>query len=131
MIKDHFSIRNFSSSRITFILLVKATEELRERIGNLKVTYGSRVKALNDITGELEGNFQSTFGDINSEVSKHSSALENVSIFIPSILVHELSPLSCSDWIDLGRFSFLMELLQRPRHCSVISKIAFTNRKRS
>lgn len=59
---------------------MKATEELRERIGNLKVTYGSRVKALNDITGDLEENFQSTFGDINSEVSKHSSALENVSI---------------------------------------------------
>ena len=58
---------------------MKATEELRERIGNLKITYGSRVKALNSITEELEGNFQSTFGDINSEVSKHSSALELVS----------------------------------------------------
>ncbi|KAG7036905.1 Kinesin-like protein KIN-5D [Cucurbita argyrosperma subsp. argyrosperma] len=70
-------LRDMEEDMQSFVLTkTKATEELRERIGNLKITYGSRVKALNSITEELEGNFQSTFGDINSEVSKHSSALE-------------------------------------------------------
>ena len=42
--------------------------------------YGSGIKALDDIAGELEGNSQSTFLDLNSAVSRHSSALEDVSI---------------------------------------------------
>lgn len=41
--------------------------------------YGSGIKALDGIAGELDGNSQSTFGDLNSEVSKHSHALEDVS----------------------------------------------------
>ncbi|XP_050291706.1 kinesin-like protein KIN-5D [Quercus robur] len=57
---------------------VEATEELRGRLGKLKTMYGSGVKALDDITGELEVNSQSTFGNLNSEVSKHSSALEDL-----------------------------------------------------
>ncbi|KAE8038952.1 hypothetical protein FH972_011412 [Carpinus fangiana] len=56
----------------------EATEELQQRLGKLKTMYGSGVKALDDITGKLEENSQSTFGDLNSEVSKHSSALENL-----------------------------------------------------
>lgn len=61
---------------------MKATEELRGRLGKLKTMYGSGVKALDDITGELEVNSQSTFGNLNSEVSKHSSALEDVSYLL-------------------------------------------------
>lgn len=61
---------------------MKATEELRGRLGKLKTMHGSGVKALDDITGELEVNSQSTFGNLNSEVSKHSSALEDVSYLL-------------------------------------------------
>ncbi|KAL6011158.1 Kinesin-like protein KIN-5D [Asimina triloba] len=56
----------------------EATEELRERVGNLKTMYGSGVKALDDLAGELDGNSRSTFGNVNSEVSLHSSALEDL-----------------------------------------------------
>lgn len=40
--------------------------------------YGSGIKALDDLAGELNSNSQSTFGQLNSEVSKHSSAFEEV-----------------------------------------------------
>ncbi|KAM7496660.1 hypothetical protein LguiA_021074 [Lonicera macranthoides] len=53
----------------------EATEELRGRLANLKTMYGSGIKALDDLAAELDGNSQSTFGRLNSEVSKHSSAL--------------------------------------------------------
>lgn len=74
---------------------MKATEELRGRLGKLKTMYGSGVKALDDITGKLEENSQSTFGDLNSEVSKHSSALEDVSYFIQYFLMNLLSAFLC------------------------------------
>ncbi|PON84175.1 Kinesin-like protein [Trema orientale] len=56
----------------------EATDELRERLGKLKAMYGSGTKSLDDISGELEGNSRSTFVDLNSEVSKHASALEDL-----------------------------------------------------
>ncbi|KAF8402800.1 hypothetical protein HHK36_010891 [Tetracentron sinense] len=56
----------------------EATEELRARLGKLKTMYGSGIKALDDLAGELDGNSQSTFGNLNSEVSRHSSALEDL-----------------------------------------------------
>lgn len=40
--------------------------------------YGSGIKVLKDLAGELNDSSQSTFGDLNTEVSKHSSALEEV-----------------------------------------------------
>lgn len=40
--------------------------------------YGSGIKVLEDLAGELDGNSRSTFDDLNAEVSKHSSALEKV-----------------------------------------------------
>lgn len=49
-------------------------------MGKLKTMYGSGIKALDDMARELEGNSRSTFGSLNSEVSKHSHALEGVSI---------------------------------------------------
>ncbi|KAL9405195.1 hypothetical protein Peur_002167 [Populus x canadensis] len=54
----------------------EATEELRGRVGKLKTMYGSGIKALDDMAKELEENSRSTFGSLNSEVSKHSHAVE-------------------------------------------------------
>lgn len=59
--------------------MFKATGELRGSLGKLKAMCGSGIKALDGIAGELDENSQLTFGDINSEVSKHSHALEDVS----------------------------------------------------
>ncbi|GFZ20555.1 P-loop containing nucleoside triphosphate hydrolases superfamily protein [Actinidia rufa] len=56
----------------------EATEELRSRLAKLKTKYGSGIKALDDLAGELDGNSSSTFEHLNSEVSKHSSALEDL-----------------------------------------------------
>ncbi|XP_038993034.1 kinesin-like protein KIN-5D [Hibiscus syriacus] len=56
----------------------EATEELRGRLGKLKDTYGSGIRALDNIALKLDGNSKSTFGDLNSEVSKHSRDLEDV-----------------------------------------------------
>ncbi|KAK1394579.1 kinesin-like protein KIN-5D [Heracleum sosnowskyi] len=55
----------------------EATEELRENLMKLKTMYGSGIKALDDIAGELDENSKSTVGQLNNEVSKHSSALED------------------------------------------------------
>jgi len=60
--------------------LVKATEELRDRLSKLKRVYGSGIEALDNIAVKLDGNSQSTFSSLNSEVSKHSHELENVSL---------------------------------------------------
>lgn len=40
--------------------------------------YGSGIKALDGLAGELEGNSELTFAELNSEVCKHSSAIEEV-----------------------------------------------------
>lgn len=56
-------------------------EELRGRLENLKTMFGSGIKALDGLAGELDGNAQSTFDRLNCEVSKHSSALGEVRIF--------------------------------------------------
>ncbi|CAI9287932.1 unnamed protein product [Lactuca saligna] len=53
----------------------QATEELRGALENLKTMYGCGIKALDDIADELDGNSKSTFGLLNSQVSKNSSAL--------------------------------------------------------
>lgn len=42
--------------------------------------YGSGIKTLDDIADELDGNSQSTFGNVNSQVSKNSSSLGEVCI---------------------------------------------------
>ncbi|XP_038988983.1 LOW QUALITY PROTEIN: kinesin-like protein KIN-5A [Phoenix dactylifera] len=55
----------------------EATEELRTRVEKLKLMYGSRIGALDDLAGELDKNSQSTFGKLNSQVLMHSSALED------------------------------------------------------
>lgn len=53
----------------------EATEELRSRLEKLKTMYGSGIESLNSLAGELDGNSQSTFGHLNSQVSEHSSSL--------------------------------------------------------
>ncbi|WOG87544.1 hypothetical protein DCAR_0206772 [Daucus carota subsp. sativus] len=55
----------------------EATEELRENLIKLKTMYGSGIGALDDIAGELDENSKSTVGQLNNEVSKHSSALKD------------------------------------------------------
>ncbi|XP_057781687.1 kinesin-like protein KIN-5D [Salvia miltiorrhiza] len=71
----------------------EATEELRCHLEKLKTMYGSGIKALDDLAGELNSNSQSTFGQLNSEVSKHSSAFEELFKGITSeadALLHDL-----------------------------------------
>ncbi|KAK4441131.1 Kinesin-like protein KIN-5D [Sesamum alatum] len=71
----------------------EATEELRGHLEKLKTMYGSGIKALDDLAGELDSNSHSTFGRLNSEVSKHSSALEELFGGITSeadTLLHDL-----------------------------------------
>lgn len=67
------------------VCFLKATEDLRVRVGNLKNMYGSGIDALDNLAKELKGNNQLIFEDLNSEVAKHSSALEDVSICYPFI----------------------------------------------
>ncbi|KAM7278422.1 hypothetical protein ACFE04_005556 [Oxalis oulophora] len=55
-----------------------ATEELRGRLEKLRTMYGYGIKALDDTAGKLNENSQLTFGDINTEVSNHSHALEEL-----------------------------------------------------
>ncbi|KAL0460266.1 UNVERIFIED_CONTAM: Kinesin-like protein KIN-5D [Sesamum latifolium] len=71
----------------------QATEELRGHLEKLKTMYGSGIKGLDNLAGELDGNTQSTFGHLNSEVSKHSSALQELFEGITSeanTLLHDL-----------------------------------------
>ncbi|CAI9770527.1 unnamed protein product [Fraxinus pennsylvanica] len=78
----------------SFVLTkTEATEELRSRLEKLKTMYGSGIKALDGLAGELDGNSGSTFGHLKSEVSKHSSALEELFKGIGSeadVLLHDL-----------------------------------------
>ena len=62
---------------------MKATEDLRERVGKLKHMHASGIKTLDNLAEELKGNNKLTFEDLNSEVAKHSSALEDVSVTYP------------------------------------------------
>lgn len=66
---------------VTFLSAFQAVEELRGRLENLKTMFGSGIKALDGLAGELDSNAQSTFDRLNCEVSKHSSALGEVCIF--------------------------------------------------
>ncbi|CAL0324230.1 unnamed protein product [Lupinus luteus] len=56
----------------------EATEDLRVRVEKLKSMHGSGIKALDNLAEELKGNNQLTYEDLDSQVAKHSSALEDV-----------------------------------------------------
>ncbi|KAK6142214.1 hypothetical protein DH2020_000011 [Rehmannia glutinosa] len=80
-------MRSFVSTK------TEATEELQGRLEKLRTMYGSGIKALENLAGEFDGNSQSTFGHLNCEVSKHSSALEELFKGITSeanTLLHDL-----------------------------------------
>ncbi|KVH88474.1 hypothetical protein Ccrd_026745 [Cynara cardunculus var. scolymus] len=64
----------------------QATEELRAALEKLKTMYGSGIKALDDIADEVDGNSQSTFEHLNSQVSKNSSALGDKSTLVWYVL---------------------------------------------
>ncbi|KAF3787285.1 kinesin-related protein [Nymphaea thermarum] len=56
----------------------EATEGLRHQVEKLKIIYGSGVKTLDDLAGELDQNSHTTFGSLNSQVSVHSNSLEDL-----------------------------------------------------
>lgn len=56
----------------------EATEDLRNRVENLKTIYGSGVRGLHDLANALDENSVSTLGRLNSTISMHASTLENL-----------------------------------------------------
>lgn len=67
-----------SKSVRVFWCTFQAMEELRGLLDNLKIRFGSGIKTLDGLAGELNGNAHSTFDRLNTEVSNHSSALREV-----------------------------------------------------
>lgn len=61
--------------------------------------YGSGFRALDDLTGELEGNSQSTFIGLKLQVSNHSSGLKDVSYFC-FILIYVYAFYKFSDCLE-------------------------------
>ncbi|XP_042459706.1 kinesin-like protein KIN-5A [Zingiber officinale] len=55
----------------------EATKGVRGHVERLKALYGSGIKALDELSGELDKNSLSTFGILNSQVQMHSSTLED------------------------------------------------------
>ncbi|KAL6967423.1 Kinesin-like protein KIN-5D [Sarracenia purpurea var. burkii] len=77
--QQEFQLKGMEEDMQSFVSTkAEATEELRARLGKLKNKYGSGIKALDNLAGELDGNSRSTIEHLNSEVSKHSSALEDL-----------------------------------------------------
>ncbi|ESW04134.1 hypothetical protein PHAVU_011G070000 [Phaseolus vulgaris] len=56
----------------------EAIENLRVQVGKLKNMYGSGIEVLDNLAEELKGNNQLNFEELNSEVARHSSALEDL-----------------------------------------------------
>jgi len=71
---------SYQINRIVIVSLFQAIENLRVQVGKLKNMYGSGITVLDSLAEELKGNNQLNFGELNSEVAKHSSALEDVSV---------------------------------------------------
>ncbi|MQL80584.1 hypothetical protein Taro_013038 [Colocasia esculenta] len=55
----------------------QATEELRGRVGKLKTMYCCGINGLDDLVGKLDENSQKIFSEVNFQVSKHSSGIED------------------------------------------------------
>ncbi|CAL5334847.1 unnamed protein product [Camellia sinensis] len=55
-----------------------ATEQLKAQLGGLKSMYGSSIKHLNDLAGELDGKSQLAFDNLNLEISNHSTSHMNL-----------------------------------------------------
>eukprot|EP01018_Ginkgo_biloba_P038679 Gb_18491 [translate_table: standard] len=58
----------------------EATEELKNRVEDLKMIYGSGIKGLHEQTHALNENSLSTFERLNSTVSAHASAIKDLLI---------------------------------------------------
>lgn len=91
----------------------QATEGIRGHVERLKALYGSGIKALDDLSGELDKNSLSTFGILNSQVQMHSSTLEDVRLqlrgYDRSSVLHLIILLFCSAskaflWRLIGSF---------------------------
>ncbi|KAI8013900.1 Kinesin-like protein KIN-5D [Camellia lanceoleosa] len=55
-----------------------ATEQLKAQLGGLKSMYGSSIKHLDDLAGELDGKSQLAFDNLSLEISNHSTSLMNL-----------------------------------------------------
>ncbi|KAJ8471575.1 hypothetical protein OPV22_025918 [Ensete ventricosum] len=55
----------------------ETTKEIRGHVERIKAMYGSGIRALNDLVGELDKNSESTFERLNSQVLLHSSMLKD------------------------------------------------------
>jgi len=53
--------------------------------------YGSGIRALDNLAGELDENSQSTFGNLNTQVQMHTSSLEDVSVKMSPAHTHHAS----------------------------------------
>lgn len=69
--------------------------------------YGSGIRALDDLAGELDKNSQSTYGKLNSQVLMHSTTLDAVSIVG---CFFEMTPISSS---TIFFFVIMFSLLHR------------------
>lgn len=61
----------------------QATNDLRLHVDRLKKMYHSGFRVLDDLAGELGKISGDALGRLNSQVSLHSSALEDVSKLFP------------------------------------------------
>ncbi|KAL3367185.1 hypothetical protein AABB24_011748 [Solanum stoloniferum] len=99
---------------------IEAMEELRGLLDNLKIRFGSGIKALDGLAGELDGNAHSTFDRLNTEVSNHSSALreffEEIALEA-NTLVNDLQKSLHSQEEKLIAFA----AQQREAHCRTIT----------
>ncbi|GAB2274291.1 Kinesin-like protein KIN-5D [Dionaea muscipula] len=72
-------LKNMEEDMQTFVSTkAEAAEGLRKQLERLRTSFGSGIKALNDLAGELDENTQSTYAKLDSEVSRHSSAIEEL-----------------------------------------------------
>lgn len=79
VMQQEYQLKGMEEDMHSFVSTkAEATEELREKVGKLKTMYGAGIRALDDLAGELDGNSHSTFENVNSEISVHSSALEDL-----------------------------------------------------
>ncbi|KAE8656849.1 putative nfrkb [Hibiscus syriacus] len=99
-----------------------ATEELRGRLGKLKDTYVLGIIALDILALKLDVNSKSTFGDLNSEVSKHSHDLEDLFKGIASEADARLNDLQSSLYKQEEKLT-AFALQARDMHTSKLTKI--------
>ncbi|KAG5602908.1 hypothetical protein H5410_034278 [Solanum commersonii] len=99
---------------------IEAMEALRGLLDNLKIRFGSGIKALDGLARELDGNAHSTFDCLNTEVSNHSSALreffEEIALEA-NTLVNDLQKSLHSQEEKLIAFA----AQQREAHCRTIT----------